>query len=204
MIYITILFSLNLLNSIEFKTDVTQFVNKTKQFYSSVNTAEISFEQTSANSDKIRGKMYYSKGNKYNIWYGDKTIICNGVKVWNINSKLSQVIITKAITKRKSILPSDIFTSFPGDYNSEYVSENKGSMIIKCTPQNISKTISDISSAVLHINKKDNTFQRLILNNDSFGEINIKILSSKYNTIINPNKFSYNPSPNVKIIDLTK
>lgn len=99
MIYITILFSLNLLNSIEFKTDVTQFVNKTKQFYSSVNTAEISFEQTSANSDKIRGKMYYSKGNKYNIWYGDKTIICNGVKVWNINSKLSQVIITKAITK---------------------------------------------------------------------------------------------------------
>ena len=70
--------------------------------------------------------------------------------------------------------------------------------------RNISKTISDISSAVLHINKKDNTFQRLILNNDSFGEINIKILSSKYNTIINPNKFSYNPSPNVKIIDLTK
>lgn len=187
-------------------TDVKEIVKKIKATYNSTKTAEVKFEQVNDAGTSV-GTLVYAPGDRFRLEFQMQTMVSDGKKVWVYNQMRKQLVITKPSQGQGKLTPSEILTSFPGDYTTTLVGEekvnNRAVWVIRCTP-GTGKKVGDVEKATLYVDKSTFRFQQIEVESPSVGTMKIRIMSAKYGVKVPDSRFTFTAPKEARIIDLTR
>lgn len=139
------------------------------------NLETISFKFTDVSHQNLSGSINASKGNKYKIITKDRTVICNGDKIWNYSESDNKVIISDFDSERVNLSIEGVFFGLIKKmslekFTKEHSSKNTDKLYIVTYKANneISKKYK-ISIVKLWVNSQKD----------------IKYISTEYNNSIN-------------------
>ena len=100
------------------------------------------------------GTIYFKKKNKYRIESEQQVVVTDGVTSWAYNAKNKQVIINKYKEDAKSLSPEKLLFSYPKDYYSSYIGEEKvlkeEMYVLKLTPKEDNTSTGSIKVWINH------------------------------------------------------
>jgi len=185
-------------------TDIRDIVGKIKSLYSGTESAEIRFEQTGS-TGSLSGTLLY-RGDKFRLEFPKQTFVSNGEKTWTYTPATKQLVISKSAPRGSRMTPNDILNSFPGDYATELVGDDKINgrpvWVIRCVPQG--NMVGDVTEATLYVDKSTYRFQQIALTSPSLGSMTLRIISAKYDTKIPDDRFTFPPPSGARVIDLSR
>ena len=74
--------------------------------------------------------------------------------------------------------------------------------VVRCVPKG--EKIGDVTEATLYIDKATYRFQQIAITSPTLGSVTLRIVSAKYDTKIPDSRFTFAPSGDTKVVDLTK
>jgi outer membrane lipoprotein carrier protein len=188
------------------RDDVAQIVRKTQDLYRNTRSGEVKFVQEGAGVNAA-GTLVFAEGNKYRLEFPRQTIVSNGTKTWRYMPERNQVVISKTKGTRTGLTPSEILTSFPGEYKTSLVGTQKingrNVWVVRCTTGG-GKQIGDVNRATLYIDQSTYRFQQIEIESPTVGKMTMRITSAQYNVSIPGSRFSYIPPKNARVVDLSK
>jgi outer membrane lipoprotein carrier protein len=188
------------------RDDVAQIVRKTQDLYKTTRSGEVRFVQEGAGVNAA-GTLLFAEGNRYRLEFPRQTVVSNGERTWRYMPERNQVVISKSKGTRAGLTPSEILTSFPGEYKTELVGSQKVNgrnvWVVRCTAAG-GKQIGDVTRATLYIDKTTYRFQQIEIESPSAGRMKMRITSAQYNIAVPGTRFTYVPPANARIVDLSK
>ena len=188
------------------RDDVDQIVRKTQSLYRGTKSGEVKFVQEGAGGN-ASGTLVFAEGNKYRLEFPKQTVVSNGQRTWRYMPERNQVVISKASATKGGLTPSEILTSFPGEYKTSLIGSRKVNgrdvWVVRCTAAG-GKQIGDVTSATLYIDKSTYRFQQIDIDSPSVGKMTMRITSARYNISVPGTRFSYVPPKNSRVVDLSK
>lgn len=188
------------------RDDVDQIVRKTQSLYHGTRSGEVKFVQEGAGVSSA-GTLVFAEGNKYRLEFPKQTVVSNGAKTWRYMPERNQVVISRTTTGRGALTPSEILTSFPGEYRTSLIGTRKVNgrnvWVVRCTAAG-GKQIGDVTSATLYIDQSTYRFQQIDIDSPTVGKMTMRITSARYNISVPDTRFSYTPPKNSRVVDLSK
>ena len=188
------------------RDDVALIVRKTQDLYRTTRSGEVRFVQEGAGVNAA-GTLVFAEGNKYRLEFPRQTIVSNGDRTWRYMPERNQVVISKSKGARGALTPSEILTSFPGEYRTELVGSQKVNgrdvWVVRCSAAG-GKQIGDVTRATLFIDKSTYRFQQIEIESPTAGKMKMRITSAQYNISVPATRFSYVPPMNARVVDLSK
>lgn len=194
MILFLVLFSL-IFNQTDEVTSIVKIQNK----FESLQNIEADFIQSVDDKKIMKGKFFFSQMNNYRIELKNNIIISDGKSIWNIDNKRKKVIISNIDNNPLAFSLRDYIFNYPQkcDVSEEDYGERKVITLFPLQNQNqmnfkLAKIWIDQNYLIRKIEVYD------FGNNLYLFEFNnIKIDQS-----LNEDKFKFNNSDSLKIIDL--
>jgi outer membrane lipoprotein-sorting protein len=162
-------------------------------------------EATSEDNSALKLRIISKRGNSFVIDMGERTVICNGKDLWNINKKEKSVTVSTFKSQANSLSLEKVFFDVIGKYKptsltSANNSTNGSSYQLRLEPPKGEK-IMDVSSITLNISKKTKAIQRVSI---ALGQAtqNWLIRSLVFNPPLTAKVFTYTPPKGVEIVDM--
>lgn len=97
---------------------------------------------------ELNGTIYFKKTNKYRIETDQQVVVTDGVTSWSYIPKNKQVVINHYKQDTRSLSPEKLLFSYPKDYFSSYVGEEKvlkeDTYVLKLTPKDENTSTASI------------------------------------------------------------
>lgn len=128
-------------------------ITKVQSKYDDVDNIAAKFTQTvrykvSKIEQEVNGKISFKKTNKFRIETDQQTIVTDGVTSWSFTPANKQVVINHYKQESRSLSPEKLLFSYPKDYYSALVGEEKvnkeDTYVLKLTPKEENTTTSSI------------------------------------------------------------
>ncbi len=136
-----------------------EIISKVQSKYEDIENIIAKFTQVirfkvSKVEQEIGGTIFFKKPNKYRIESEQQTIVTDGVTSWSYNPKNKQVIINHYKQDARSLSPEKLLFSYPKDFYSSYVGEEKvlkeDTYVLKLTPKEENTMTSSIKVWINH------------------------------------------------------
>lgn len=162
-------------------------------------------EATSEDNSALKLRIISKRGNSFVIDMGERTVICNGKDLWNINKKEKSVTVSAFKNQANSLSLEKVFFDVIGKYKpTSLTSVNNSAMgssfQLRLEPPKGEK-IMDVNAIVLTISKKNNDIQRVSITLGQ-GTQNWLIRSLVFNPTLGAKVFNYTPPKGVEVIDM--
>jgi len=182
---------------------VNSIVQKIQIKFASVSDLKADFTQKiiSSMSDSpitLNGKFYFKKDDKIRIEISDRTILSDGITIWNHDQKANKVIISHYNNDYTNFSLPVIINSYPDICEKQLVESQSGLSIIKLTP--IDDQLN-FKSALISIDKND-MIEKVEITDFNDMRFLFKLDSIEVNNKLSDQFFSFEPSEGVEIIDL--
>lgn len=124
--------------------DVNDILKKSEKKYNSIQDVVIDFTQinvfgVSKIENRLEGKLWMKKKNKYKIQLENQTIITDGKTVWSYYPLNNQVIIDDYKEDPDSFSPDKLMINIPKNYDAILLGVekilNKNTFVLKLTPK---------------------------------------------------------------------
>ena len=162
--------------------------NFTQEIISSLNEAPIT----------LTGKFYFKKENNLRIEVKNRTIVSNGITVWNDNQTMNKVIISNYEGDYTSFSLPEIINSYPGLCKKEIVSNASNLSVIKLTPND---NQLNFKTALISVNKND-IIEKVEITDFNNMKFIFELDSIKLNTKLSEQLFNFKPIEGAEVIDL--
>ncbi len=203
---LVIILSFSFVFSQDAKSILTKLAEKGKVYKTLKGTFQYKLENKSANLYENSEGIFMIKGDKYFVdILGAKTYY-DGKNLYSFIEDINEVTIQTPEEDSKDFLkPSNIFTIYQKGYTYKYVGKivenGKSIHIIDLLPQSEDTPYKKL---IVKINCKTNDLASIKSIGKSGDNVEINILSTKENTPVSDNAFTFNKSdhPDVEIIDM--
>lgn len=159
--YFIAVFTLFSLTTQGFAIGITanEIISKVQSKYDDVDDVVAKYSQSirykvSKVEQEITGVIYFKKTNKFRIETDQQTLVTDGVTSWAYNPQSKQVVISNYKHDSKSLSPDKLLFSYPKDYFTSLVGEEKigkeEMYVLKLTPKNENTVTSSIKVWVNH------------------------------------------------------
>ncbi|MFZ1729506.1 MAG: outer membrane lipoprotein chaperone LolA [Bacteroidota bacterium] len=124
--------------------DAREIIENVQDRYQDMTDATITFSQSvrykvSKAEQSVKGTLLFKKPNKYRIETEERTIVTDGKTSWSWNPQNRQVVIDNYKEETHSLSPEQLLLSYPKDYYSTLVGEEKfagqNAYVLKLTPK---------------------------------------------------------------------
>lgn len=165
--------------------------------FNSAATISADISQLTGNN-KLSGKLFYKKDNKFRLEFKNLSIISDGLTIWNYNKAEKKVIISEMDESNPSTVSIDkILNEYP-EKSDVSVTNEKGKNIILLTRKKDSRVNFD--KIRLWVND-ENLVERINIL-QAGAEIEINISNYKFNQEIQESQFLFTPPQGTQVIDL--
>ncbi len=125
VIFIFLFFDLNL-SSQQFQFNPETFIKDVQANYSKIDNFVIDFNQIISSSaiegrQQLKGKLYYSKTNRYRLEINGQLIVCDGQVIYNYSKNSKRVVITNF--EENFFSPQKLLVDLPEYSKIEYKGE---------------------------------------------------------------------------------
>lgn len=185
-----------------------EIIEKVQNKYKTINTIIAKFNQKiNFKISKIEqvydGTLYLKKENKYRIETEQQTLITDGKTTWAYSHENKQVVIDNYKEDKNTLSPDKFLLQYPEDYYSTLLGQEKVSnnqtYILKLTPKNDNSFIKSMKVWI----DDDEWFIRKVEWSDINDNVTTYIVKKiEINTKMNDDKFQFNPTKDVQVIDL--
>lgn len=179
-----------------FASDADQLLKNIQAKYSSINN--FSAEVKNQGNSELRGKIYYSRGNKYRIEFKNSAIISDGAAYWNYNKKDNKVVIDSTSRGNNIFTIDYLLNEFPSRCTLSSSKEGKYSTLI-LTPKQGSEI--DFNSAKLWISS-DNLIERISIDAPNADNLDYTFSDYKLNQNLSASLFTFEVPKGCRIIDI--
>ena len=180
-----------------------EVIQKIQTKFSTVEDLKANFTQeiiSSLNETPITltGKFYFKKENNLRIEVKNRTIVSNGITVWNDNQTMNKVIISNYEGDYTSFSLPEIIISYPGLCKKEIVSNVSEFSVIKLTPND---NQLNFKTALISVNKND-IIEKVVITDFNNMKFTFELDSIKLNTKLSEQLFNFKPTEGAEVIDL--
>lgn len=181
------------------------FIKEVQAKYSSLNNFNIEFEQIITSTaiegeQKLTGKLFYQKTNRYRLEINGQLIVCDGQTVHNYSRKAKRVIITKF--EENFFSPQNLLVEIPNYSKIEFEGEeqlnNRNLFKFSLSP---TRSNPEFKSMKLWIDQNKNIWK--IQTEDWAGNTyTFLIKKSLFNQNFKADLFKFKIPAGVKVVDL--
>lgn len=124
--------------------DAREIIENVQDRYNDMTDATISFSQNvqfkvSKAEQSVNGTLLFKKPNKYFIETEERTVVTDGKTSWSWSPRNRQVVVDNYKEETHSLSPEQLLLSYPNDYYSTLVGEEKigtqSAYVLKLTPK---------------------------------------------------------------------
>ncbi|MBR9974010.1 MAG: outer membrane lipoprotein chaperone LolA [Bacteroidetes bacterium] len=124
--------------------DARKIIENVQERYEDMTDATITFSQSvrfkvSKAEQTVKGTLQFKKPNMYRIETEERTVVTDGKTSWSWSPRNRQVVIDNYKEETHSLSPEQLLLSYPKDYISTYIGEEKlsgqSSYVLKLTPK---------------------------------------------------------------------
>ncbi len=124
--------------------DARKIIENVQERYDDMTDATITFSQSvrfkvSKAEQSVTGTLLFKKPNKYRIETDERTVVTDGKTSWSWSPRNRQVVIDNYKEETHSLSPEQLLLSYPKDYYSTLVGEEKlagqSTYVLKLTPK---------------------------------------------------------------------
>lgn len=193
------LVSFNLL----FAQSGNESLKKIQNKFSSISNFTANFVQTIYDaqgkaSNKIKGKIFYKRKNKFVVELKNQTIISNGEIVWNYNHKQKQVVISYFSDDPTSFSIERFVFNYPSLCKIKLLKKDNNEEIIQLIPKENMLDIKDVQIW----KSNDDMVKKLDIVDVGDMHYSIQFDDIQINQDLPESKFTFNPPKGIRIIDL--
>jgi len=107
-----------------------EILHRIRQTYERVNTFQAAFDQTfewklAATTQRMSGRFYMKKPNRFRIQTDVQTVVTNGKTVWSYSPATQQVIINDYDPATMPLRPDNFLFAFPDEEQVTYVGDER-------------------------------------------------------------------------------
>jgi len=169
--------------------------------YKSLTDFSADFKQSMNEKSSLKGKIFYSRGNKLRLELKNSTIISNGTILWNYNKGQKKVVINNASGSDPSFFTTDKFLyDYPSKSGVTMEKEDNQDVLV-LVPQKESNL--NFKKAKIWVNQ-DYLIIRISVENLSGTNMNLQFSNYNLNRNLPESMFTFSPPEGTNIIDLRK
>jgi outer membrane lipoprotein carrier protein len=169
--------------------------------YKSLTDLTADFKQSLNEKTSLKGKIFYSKGNKLRLELKNSTIISDGTVLWNYNKGQKKVVINNASGSDPSFFTTDKFLyDYPSKSGVTMEKEDNQDVLV-LVPQKESNL--NFKKAKILVNQ-DYLIIRISVENLSGNNMNLQFSNYNLNRNLPESLFTFSPPEGTNIIDLRK
>lgn len=187
--------------------DAREIIENVQDRYDDMTDATITFSQSvrfkvSKAEQSVKGTLFFKKPNKYRIETEERTIVTDGKTSWSWSPRNRQVVIDNYKEETHSLSPEQLLLSYPKDYYSTYVGEEKfagqSAHVLKLTP----KEDNTFATAMKIWVSKDWLIRKVEITDINGAVTTYVIEKISVDTDLPDSKFTYQVPDKSEIIDL--
>ena len=169
--------------------------------YKSLTDFSADFKQSMNEKSSLKGKIFYSRGNKLRLELKNSTIISDGTILWNYNKGQKKVVINNASGSDPSFFTTDKFLyDYPSKSGVTMEKEDNQEVLV-LVPQKESNL--NFKKAKIWVNQ-DYLIIRISVENLSGTNMNLQFSNYNLNRNLPESMFTFSPPEGTNIIDLRK
>lgn len=210
MRYKKVIFSLFLLHQILFSQSADDILKKAEKKYNAIQDVIIDFTQinvfgVSRIENKLDGKLWMKKKNKYKIQLENQTIITDGKTVWSYYPLNNQVVIDDYKEDPNSFSPDKLMINIPKNYNAILLGveklSNKNTYVLKLNPRDEKSLIKSIK---VWLHRDEYLIEKVEVNDVSDNQTTYISKSITLNSGLKDDIFKLKIPEGVETLDLRK
>src|ERR1035437_7638490 len=178
-----------------------EFLDAVQKKYKSINDLSADFKQSTNGKENLKGKIFYSKGNKLRMELKNSTIISDGTVLWNYNKGQKKVVINNASGSDPSSISIDKFLyDYPSKSTVTLEKEDNHDVLV-LVPQTDNNM--NFKKTKIRVNQ-DNLIIEVSIENLSGAITNLQFSNYKLNQNFPESKFIFSSPEGTNVIDLRK
>lgn len=187
--------------------DAREIIENVQERYADIDDAVITFSQSvrfkvSRAEQTTDGTLSFKKPNKYRIETEERTIVTDGKVSWSWNPRNRQVIVDHYKEETHSLSPEQLLLSYPKDYYSTLVGEEKvegqSAYVLKLTP----KEDNSFATAMKIWVGKDWLIRKVEITDVNGAVTTYGIRKVQLDTGLSDDLFTYRIPKDAEVIDL--
>lgn len=150
-----------------------------------------------------RSTIYATLGNKYQIKTSGRTLYCDGVTIWNVDTQKKSVVISSVKQNRNSFSIDEVFFNIIKNYipsELKVIDSKQKRSILTLLPKNTESTIQNVNRLNLEVTNKSITGIVIEMNGQS-EYFRIFSIKEKNITAID---CTFTPPKSYSVVDLRK
>lgn len=150
-----------------------------------------------------RSTIYATYGNKYQIKTSSRTLYCDGITIWNVDTQKKSVVISSVKQNRNSFSIDEVFFNIIKNYipsELKVIDTKQNRSILTLLPKNTESIIQNVSRLNLEVTNKSITGIVIEMNSQS-EYFRIFSIKEKNITAID---CTFTPPKNYSVVDLRK
>jgi chaperone LolA len=183
-------------------------LGKVREHYATIQDAELRFTQSvrfpvSRVEQRISGKLWMKKGNRYRVETDDLTVVTDGKTVWSYSHPNNQVLIDSFRIDERTYSPERVLLAAPDDFTPALISREKSPegevAVLKLTPVNPRGFVRALK---LWVREDDSMITRVELKDANDKETTYTVQDVRINQGLNDGIFAYSIPEGVEVVDL--
>lgn len=150
-----------------------------------------------------RSTIYATYGNKYQIKTSGRTLYCDGITIWNVDTQKKSVVISSVKQNRNSFSIDEVFFNIIKNYmpsELKVIDTKQKRSVLTLLPKNTESIIQNVSRLNLEVTNKSITGIVIEMNSQS-EYFRIFRIKEKNITAID---CTFTPPKNYSVVDLRK
>jgi outer membrane lipoprotein carrier protein len=201
LVLLPVAFILLLVISVSAQEKGKEFLDAVQKKYKSINDFSADFKQSVNEKTSLKGKIFYSRGNKLRLELKNSTIISNGTVLWNYNKGQKKVVINNASASDPSFFTTDKFLYDYPSKSSVTMEKEDNQDVLVLVPQKESNL--NFKKAKIWMNL-DYLIIRISVENLSGTNMNLQFSNYNLNKNLPESVFTFSPPEGTNVIDLRK
>jgi len=202
---IRLLFCLILTSALNAQS-ASDILTKVQNKFNTINNFSASFSQTCINkqdktSNKVTGKFYYKKKNRFNVELNAANIISDGETIWNYNKSSNRAVISNLENDPSSFSLERFIFDYPKMCDMKLIKDKSiksGEDLLELIPNNQKLQFKKARIFV----SSDGMISKLEITDQSEIQYVFQFTDIKYNIDLPDSKFTFSPPKGIQIIDL--
>ena len=201
LVLLPVAFILLLVISVSAQDKGKEYLDAVQKKYKSINDLSADFKQSMNEKASLKGKIYYSKGNKLRLELKNSTIISDGTVLWNYNKGQKKVVINNASGSDPSFFTIDKFLYDYPSKSSVTLEKEDNHNVLVLVPQKESNL--NFKKAKIWTNQ-DYLIIRISIENLSGTNTYFQFSNYNLNQNLPESMFTFSPPEGTNVIDLRK
>lgn len=188
--------------------NASAILGKVRERYATIQDAELRFTQTvrfpvSRVEQRVSGKLWMKKGNRYRVQTDDLTLVTDGKTVWSHSHPNNQVLIDSFRIDERTYSPERVLLAAPDDFTPAFITREKSPQgevaVLKLTPVNLRGFVRALK---LWVREDDSMITRVELKDANDKETTYAVEDVRINQGLDDGMFSYSIPEGVEVVDL--